>query len=517
MTQRQKVLITISMMVGLLIAALDQTIVATAFPKIIADLGGVSLFAWVATSYMLAATSIVPVVGKLSDIYGRKLFWMIGILIFMGGSVLSGQAQTMTQLIIFRGIQGIGGGMIMPIAQTIIGEVYTGAQRAQMQGLFAGVFALASVIGPLAGGWIVDHFHWKYIFLINLPIGAVALALSARNLRNETNTEGRRIDWMGSFLSIVAVTGFLLALQGGGEHWAWDSWQSIALFATSILSLVLFVANELRVPEPILDLKLFNNHIFTVASLISFIVGAGMFGAIMFFPWFIQGVVGASATSSGTVLLPMTLMMVVASVLGGRIARRLQYRWQIGAGLLLMSTGFLLATRFSLATTLWQARAAIMFLGFGVGLVMPILTVAVQEAFDRDRLGTVTAASGFFRGIGATVGVTVFGILFNNQMSRQFDLLLAPKLAALPGEVAAGLHALAEKPSNLIQVLLQPQLQETLPAAIRPMVIETVKVMMSDAIRPVFWAALAVTVVGVVIAQFLGRESLAARAGKTGE
>lgn len=199
------------------------------------------------------------------------------------------------------------------------------------------------------------------------------------------------------------------------------------------MSLVLFVRHELRVPEPILDLRLFADRTFTVTSLIAFFMGAGMFGAIMFFPWFIQGVVGASATSSGTVLLPMTLMMVVASVLGGRIARRLQYRWQIGIGLLLMSTGFLLATRFSLATTLWQARAAIMFLGFGVGLVMPILTVAVQEAFGRDRLGTVTAASGFFRGIGATVGVTVFGILFNNQMSRQFDLILAPKLAALPG------------------------------------------------------------------------------------
>lgn len=503
MSTTQRALLTISVMVGLFVAALDQTIVDTAFPKMIAELGGVSTFTWVITAYLLASTAIVPVVGKLSDIYGRKLFWMLGITVFVGGSVLCGQAQSMTQLIIFRGIQGIGGGMITPVAHTVIGDLYSGAQRARMQGLIAGVFALASAIGPLVGGWIVDILHWKYIFLINVPTGAVAVLLSAWTMKNLTDTRARKVDWLGSALFMVGVGGFLLGLQGGGEHWAWSGWQSIALFTTSFVAMACFVVNELRAPEPILDLKLFANRTFLVVSLLAFIIGSGMFGAIVFFPWFIQGVVGASATSSGTVLLPMTLMMVAASVLGGQITPRLEFRWQAGGGLLFMAAGFLLATRFTVTSTLWEARTAIMLLGFGLGLVHPILTIAVQQAFDGARRGAVTAAPSFFRSVGSTVGVTVFGILFNKQMAHQFDLLLTPKLA----RGAAALQGLAEKPADLAQILLRPQLQEGLPSG----VLETAKLMMANAIHPVFWTSIGLTVCGVVIAQFLGRAGLSSR------
>jgi len=494
LSKTQRALITISIMVGLFVSALDQTIVSTAFPRMIADLGGVSMFTWVVTAYLLASTAIVPMVGKLSDMYGRKLFWMLGLTIFVGGSVLCGQAQSMTQLIIFRGIQGIGGGMLTPVAHTVIGDLYTGKERARMQGLFAAVFALASVIGPLFGGWIADVFHWKYIFLINLPIGAVALLLSAWTMPNVAAAGQRKLDWMGSLLSIAGVTSLLLALQGGGEHWAWDGWQSITLFVTSAAAIALFVVCELRVPEPILDLRLFANRTFTVASLLAFILGAGMFGVIVFFPWFMQGVIGATATSSGTVMLPMTLMMALGSALGGQIAQRLEYRLQAMAGLALMGGGFLLATRFTTATTLWDARAAIMLLGFGLGLVQPLLILSVQQAFGRSQRGTVTAATTFFRSVGSTVGVTAFGALFNWQMGRQLDPILAQRLVGVA-------------PQNLVQVLLQPQLQNGLP----PWVINIIKAMMATAIHPIFWISLGVTVCGLVVVQFLGHESLTAQ------
>ncbi|MGE5672757.1 MAG: MFS transporter, partial [Mycobacterium leprae] len=221
MTKQQKVLITASMMVGMLIASLDQTITDTAFPRMISELGGVSMFTWVITAYLLASTSIVPMVGKLADIFGRKFFWNLGIIIFVGGSVLCGTTHTMTQLIIYRAVQGVGGGMIMPIAQTIIGDVYSGEQRAKMQGMFTGVFALGSAIGPLLGGYIVDHFNWRYIFLLNLPTGVIALILSSIVLKNVVSGKAHKIDWLGSVLSIIGVTSLLLGLQTGGNEWAW--------------------------------------------------------------------------------------------------------------------------------------------------------------------------------------------------------------------------------------------------------------------------------------------------------
>jgi EmrB/QacA subfamily drug resistance transporter len=508
MTKRDKILITVAMMVGMLIASLDQTIVDTAFPKMISELGGVSMFSWVITAYLLASTSIVPMVGKLADMFGRKLFWNIGIIIFVGGSVLCGQAHNMTELIVFRGIQGIGGGMIMPIAQTIIGDVYTGEQRAKMQGVFTSVFALGSAIGPLLGGYIVDHFHWKYIFLLNLPTGVIALLLSAKALTNVTSGKGRKLDWLGSVLSVTGITAILLALQMGGDQWAWTSWQSIGLFGGGAALLVGFAFHELHVAEPILDLRLFVNRTFATFVAVAFVLGMGMFGAIVFVPWFIQGVVGVSATNSGTVMLPMTIMMMVGSFAGGQVARRIAYRWQIAGGLLLVVAGFFLATRFTLETTLWQARIAIMFIGLGLGLVMPLITLGVQQAFGRNMRGVVTSATSFFRSVGATVGVTVFGILFNKQMTIHYNELMAPQLKALPPAFAAKVGELAAKPSDLVQVLLQKPLQEMIPQQFRANFVGIIKTMMADSIHPVFWTGLVVIVVGILIGQFLGRESL---------
>ncbi|MDB4896144.1 MAG: drug resistance transporter, EmrB/QacA subfamily [Firmicutes bacterium] len=511
MNAQRRVLTTAAMMVGLLIASLDQTIVDTAFPRMISELGGVSMFTWVITAYLLASTAIVPVVGKLADIYGRKLFWIIGITIFVAGSVLCGQARTMPELILFRGVQGIGGGMIMPIAQTIIGDIYEGEARARMQGVFAGVFAVGAAIGPLLGGWIVDHYHWRYIFLLNLPTGIVALGLAMIGLQNVIDAKGHKIDWTGSFLSIAGVTTLLLTLQLGGVQWPWGAWQSFALFAASLIFLGLFAWVELRGQDPVLDLRLFKNPTFATFCTVAFLLGAGMFGAIVFIPWFIQGVVGVSATATGTVMMPMTLMMMVGSIAGGQIARRVQYRWQVGGGLLSVVAGFLAATRFSVLTSLWQARIAIMLIGLGLGLVMPLITLGVQQAFGREQRGVVTSATAFFRSVGATVGVTLFGVIFNNQMARQYTLLMAPQLQRLPPPMAARLAGLGAHPSDLVQVLLQPTLQAMIPPGMRGPLLQTIRQMMTNALHPVFWTGIAVVGAGALIGQLLGAESLPAQ------
>lgn len=516
MTKRQRNLITASVMVGMLIASLDQTIVDTAFPKMISELGGVSLFTWVITAYMLASTSVVPVVGKLADMYGRKLFWMLGIAIFVIGSVLCGQSQNMTEMILFRAVQGIGGGMIMPIAQTIIGDIFTGEQRAKMQGLFTGVFALGSAIGPLVGGLIVDYFHWKYIFLINVPVGAVAVALAWYALPSGQGSGSRRIDWVGSLLSIITVVSFLTAMQMGGAHWAWNSWQSIALFSTTAVGLVLFVINELKVPEPILDLRLFGNRVFSTFTLLALLQGAGMFGAIVYVPWFIQGVVGVSATNSGFVSMPMTLCMMVGSMLGGQLARKIQYRVQVAMGLAIVIAGFYGATHFTITTSLWHARSVMMLIGLGLGLVMPLVTLGVQQAFDKSKRGVVTSATAFFRSMGATIGVTTLGIVFNHQMQVQFNERIAPQLANLPAQLVAGVAEIAQKPADLVQVLLQKQLQEMIPEAIRPQMVQAIKEMMANSIHPVFWIGMGIIAVGIVVGLFLGSESLTRQIKATG-
>ena len=312
MIKNNKVMLTAGLLVGLLVAALDQTIVDTAFPRMIADLHGETIFTWVITAYMLASTSIVPVVGKLADIYGRKIFYLGGMILFVGGSMLCGIAQSMPQLIAFRAIQGIGGGMLMPIAFTIIGDVFPGEQRAKMQGLFGGVWGLASIFGPKLGGWITHNYTWRWIFYINLPVGLIAFTLMFLFYK-ESKGARRPIDWVGSITVTSGIVALLLGLNRG-EEWGWSSPATLGLFAVAIALLVTFVYVEKRVEEPVIDPSLFANRTFTIMSLAGFLMGVGMFGAIIYVPWFIQGVVGVNPNQAGNVMTPMMLTMVVSSV-----------------------------------------------------------------------------------------------------------------------------------------------------------------------------------------------------------
>ncbi len=522
MDKRTKVWVTAGLMVGLLVSALDMTIVDTAFPRMIADLHGESIFTWVITVYMLAQTAIVPVVGKLADIYGRKIFYMLGMVLFLIGSMLSGASQSMTQLIAFRGLQGIGGGMLAPIAFTIIGDLFPGEQRAKMQGLFGGVFGLASIMGPKLGGWITHNFSWRWIFYINAPVGIVAIAIMFLAYK-ESRGERRPIDWIGSVTVVLGIVLFLLELAQGGTAWAWLSWQSFAITAGAVVSLGVFVYVELRVPEPVLDFALFKNRTFAVMTLISILTGAGMFGALVYIPWFIQGVVGVNPSQAGNVMTPMMMTVVIFSILSGRMVIKFPYRYMISAGFVIMAAAFLFMTRWTIDTTQFQATLTSMLLGVGLGLLMPILTLAMQNAFPGTRRGVVTSAATFFRQMGSTIGVTLFGAVFNHQMASQFQVKVAPQmvqlqpmLAKLPTQAQEFFRQVAESPQMLIRLLLSQDAQAAIPAPIRPSLLAGIKGMMVDSMQTVFWGALSVVVIGFVVVQFLGNTNLRQQAAEQG-
>lgn len=519
---RSKFLVTAGLLVGLLVAALDQTIVDTAFPRMIADLHGEAIFTWVLTAYMLASTSIVPVVGKLADIYGRKVFYLLGLGLFVGGSMLCGAAQSMTQLILFRSLQGVGAGMLMPIAFTIVGDLFPGEQRAKMQGVFGAAWGLASIIGPKLGGWITHNYSWRWIFYVNLPVGIVAFVLMFLWYK-ESKGVRRPIDWLGSITVTTGIVLLLLALTQGGKEWAWSSWQSVTMLGTAAALLTLFAYIETKVEEPVLDLSLFRNRTFTVMSTVGFLMGAGMFGAVVFVPWFIQGVVGVNPNEAGNVMTPMMMTVVVFSVLAGRIALKLPYRYQLTAGFATLAIGFLTMTRWTVETTKLQATLSTMIVGAGLGLIMPILTLSVQNAFPGSRRGVVTSATTFFRSVGGTVGVAVFGVIFNNQMTSRFQESMAPKLAQLapmmaqlPPQAQEFFKQVAVDPQALIGVLLREEARAAIPAQFAEQFISGVKLMMADSLHVVFWTSIGVVCVGLLAAQFMGRTSLKGQAKEQG-
>lgn len=522
MDKRVKTFVTAGLLIGLLVAALDQTIVDTATPRMIRDLHGEAIFTWVVTVYLLASTAIVPVVGKLADIYGRKIFYLLGMGLFVGGSMLCGLSQNMGQLIAFRGLQGIGGGMLMPIAFTIVGDVFPAEERAKMQGIFGSVWGLAAVIGPKLGGWITQNYSWRYIFYVNLPVGLAAGLLMLLYYR-ESRGARRPIDWVGSFTVVAGITALLLALEEGGNEWAWSSWQSLSLFAAAAVLLAVFVFVETRVAEPVLDMRLFKNRTFAVMSIAGLLMGAGMFCAVFFVPWFIQGVVGVDPNQAGNVMTPTMLTMVVFSVLAGRLALKLPYRYQITGGFVAVAAGFWLMTTWTPETTQFRATLCTMVVGAGLGLIMPILTLAVQNAFPANQRGVVTSASSFFRSVGMVAGVAISGIIFNHQMTGQFETKLAPSfaqaaplLSRLPAQAVQFFQQAQQDPQMLVRILLTPELQKLIPDPFRGPFISGVKVMMSDSLHVVFWTGFGVVIVGLLAAQFLGNISLKQQAAANG-
>lgn len=419
---RQKVLVMLAVMSGMLLAALDQTIVATALPRIVSDLHGLKDLSWVVTAYLLTSTISVPISGKLSDIFGRKKMFLLAILLFVAGSALSGLSRNMAELIGFRAFQGIGAGMLMSMAFTVIGDLFAPAQRARWQGIIAGVFGLASVIGPLVGGYLTDHASWRWNFYINVPVGILAFFMISTFMPHiATEKEDQKIDFLGAGLLAGGLSSLLLGMVWGGNQYAWASWQVIGLFVLSAALLLGFGRVEhAHAKDPILPLSFFRNSIFRVSMLAVFFIGIAMFGAILYLPLFAQDVLGRTATNSGVILTPMVLSLMVVSLSAGQfISRTGRYKVLSVIGTGVVTLGILWLSTMNVHTTSTQLIERMIVIGAGLGISMPIFNLVVQNAFDHSKLGVATASVQLSRSIGATVGVAVMGTILNNQLSHR--------------------------------------------------------------------------------------------------
>ncbi|ULL13178.1 MFS transporter [Paenibacillus sp. H1-7] len=503
-------LILTGLLLGLLLASLDQTIMSTAMPTIIKDLGGLSLYSWVFSVYMLTSTTSMPIFGKLADLYGRKRIYLIGMSLFMIGSALCGLAGNMTELIVFRGIQGIGGGALMPIAMTIIGDVVTLEQRGKMQGLFGGVFALSSIIGPAIGGFIVEHASWNWIFYINLPFGIAAMLIMAAALKESKSSEKRTIDWLGAVTLSGSIISLLLALvlggsgEGGGTvHYAWSSPQIIGLLAVSAALLAVFLWIESKVKEPILPLKLFKNRVIAVSYLTGFLMSAAMFGAITYIPLFVQGVIGVKPSMAGYILTPLMLSVFAAAMIGGRLLNKVPYRAIIVASMTIIGIGFALLAQMDVYTTSGTIILYMIIAGLGMGPLMPTINTAVQSEVGRQLRGVATSSVQFFRSIGGTIGVSVMGALMAGRMTEGLSGIGA-KLPQLPAEQ---LQQLANP-----RVLLDPAALAAIP---RDVLLELQQVFTS-AVDQVFIAGFIIIVLGFIAGFFMGNARLTNQDGEGG-
>ncbi|MER5830206.1 MFS transporter [Streptomyces sp. NPDC002130] len=480
-----------ALLLGMLLAALDQTIVATALPTIVSDLGGLDHLSWVVTAYLLAATAATPLWGKLGDQYGRKRLFQTAIVIFLAGSALCGAAQDMGQLIAFRALQGLGGGGLIVLSMAIVGDLVPPRERGRYQGLFGAVFGATSVLGPLLGGLFTQHLSWRWVFYVNLPVGVVALAVIAAVLHIPRRAQRHVIDYLGTFLIAAVATCLVLVASLGGTTWAWGSWQIVGLAVLGVVLAVAFVAVEQRAAEPVLPLILFRVRTFTLAAVISFVVGFAMFGAMTYLPTFLQVVQGISPTMSGVHMLPMVLGLLLASTASGQIVSRTG-RWKVfpilGTGI--TTLGLLLLHQLDEHSSTAELSGYFFVFGLGLGLVMQVLVLIVQNAVPYEDLGVATSGATFFRSIGASFGVAVFGTVFAGRLGDQ--LTDAFRGAQLP-------------PGTSVDTLeADPRGIAALPSGLRPPALHAYAVSITD----VFLYAAPVALLGFVLAWFLKEDRL---------
>ncbi len=419
--------VIIALMLGMLLAALDQTIVATALPTISADLGGLNHLAWVVTAYLLTATISTPLWGNLGDLYGRKKLFQGAIIIFLIGSALSGLSSSMAELIGFRAIQGIGGGGLIVGAQAIIGDVVSPRERGKYQGIFGGVFGLASVAGPLLGGFLTQNASWRWVFYINLPIGIIALFVIAATLHLPRSSKKHSIDYLGTIVLGLGIASMILITTWGGTTYSWTSSTILGLGALSLVCIIGFIGIEKKAKEPLLPLSLFSNSSFSLTSIVGFMIGFVMFGAIIYLPTFLQIVFGATPTNSGLELLPLMGGLILTSIISGiLITKHGHYKIFPIIGTALMTGGLYLLSLMKATTSLATTMEYMFILGLGLGLVIQVLVLIVQNAVPHSQLGTATSSASFFRSIGGAFGVSVFGAIFNNRLIHNLPKYLPP-------------------------------------------------------------------------------------------
>ncbi|MET7960349.1 MDR family MFS transporter [Micromonospora zamorensis] len=440
---RQQIrLLMFGLMTGMLLAALDQTIVGTALPTIVGELGGINHYSWVVTAYLLASTASTPLYGKMADLYGRRPVFLFSIGTFLVGSLLAGLSQNMTQLIITRGIQGLGAGGLLTLAFTIISDVVSPRERGRYQGLFGAVFGISSVAGPLVGGYFAET-DWRWIFYINVPLAILAIVVCYHVMRLiPFERRDHSIDWLGAGLLVAGVSSLLLALSWGGNEYAWGSGVIIGLFVVGAVLGVLFVLQEARVAEPILPLRLFRSATFALANSALLIIGLVMFGSIIFIPLYLQIVKGASPTRSGLLMLPMMAGIIITSILTGRAMTRIgRYKWFPVAGSVTLLVGMFLFTQLEVATSLWVAFGFMVVIGVGLGLCMQSLILAVQNAVSVRDLGAGTSSATFFRSLGGSFGVAILGTVLSSRLASGLSDRLPGAIAQLPPQEQAAVAA----------------------------------------------------------------------------
>jgi EmrB/QacA subfamily drug resistance transporter len=463
----------------LLLASLDQTIVATALPTIVGDLGGLQHLSWVVTAYLLTSTIASPLYGKLGDLYGRKLVLQAAIVIFLAGSALCGTAQGMTELIAFRAIQGLGAGGLIVVSIAVVGDVIPPRDRGRYQGFFGAVFGVSTVIGPLVGGFFVDNLSWRWIFYVNLPIGAVALGVIGVAFHAPVERVRHSVDWLGAALLTGFLTSIVLFTSLGGTTYAWDSTPIVVLIVLAVVLLPLFVLAERHASEPILPLELFRNRIFTVAGGIGFVVGFALFGAIVYMPVFLQIVMGESPTRSGLQLTPMMLGLLVTSIASGQLISRYgRYRKFPIMGTAVTAVGLALLSRLGVDSSAWEASLYMLVVGLGLGMTMQVLVLAVQNAVTHRFMGVATSGALLFRQVGGSIGVALFGAIFANRLHANLA-------QALPGVT--------------LPQTADPEAIRHLPGPVHAVYVSA----FAESLRPVFLVAAAVAVVGFILSWFL--------------
>jgi EmrB/QacA subfamily drug resistance transporter len=510
-SKRETLLTMFGVLMVMLLASLDQTIVSTAMPRVIADLHGFDRYTWVSTAYLLTSTVMVPIYGKLSDLFGRKPIFLFGVVVFLIGSALSGASQSMNQLIAFRALQGIGAGALMPIAIAIVGDLFTPRERGKWQGLTGGVWGISAIIGPTLGGWITQNTSWRWVFYVNLPIGIAALLVliflmpTLRGRAKEVS-----IDYLGAALLVLGTVPLLLGFTWAGSQYDWLSPQIFGLFSVAFISLASFIVYEAwlerRGGQPIIEPSLFKNSIFSVSTLITTIFGMALFGGIFFIPLYVQGVVGSSATSSGLILTPLMLTSVVGSIVSGQLVSRLgRYKWIAILGMLVSVAGVVLLARLNVNSTNNDVLLAMLVLGVGLGIGMSLYTLIVQNALPT-KIGQSTATLTFFRQIGGTIALAAMGSVMTAAYLPAFHSALPVAiLHAVPAQFLAAFNnpQILLSPATLAQIESHAAALGPQSVAMLHQIIEAVKVGLAQGIHNVFVLSLGLMIVGLIAVFFL--------------
>ncbi|MEX1031652.1 MAG: MDR family MFS transporter [Paenibacillaceae bacterium] len=499
--------IMIALMAAMFFAAINQTIVGSSMPRIIAELGGMKYYSWVITIFMLTSTVATILTGKLSDIYGRKPFLLFGIVVFMAGAFLTGLSTDIFQMITYRGIQGVGAGILMSTTITAVGDLFVPRERAKWTGLMMSVFGLSSILGPTLGGFMIDHMDWKWLFWAFLPVGVVAFALILFKFPKVARSTSESIDYWGSLVLSLSIVSLLLGFSWAGTKYDWGSPEIIGLFAATIVGILIFIFVEKKAKSPVLPLSLFQNGIVNISNAVGFLMNAGMLGAMIYLPFYVQGVEGLSPTQSGLVNIPMSVTMILLSTIAGRIiAKTGKYKIFAIVGVILMILSMVMLANMN---SVWLAVASMAVFGVGLGLSMPVFTLTVQNAVPSSQLGVVTAASTLFRNLGGTIGIAVLGSVMNSSMTSNLTKVMKSDarvdFSHLDKSTADQFTAMINPQILLDQPKLK-ELQTTLPADVEATfesMISMLRSVLDDTLSTLFYIGGALLVVALIFTLFL--------------